>query len=106
MGRDAFGRQVTKFGEVEIRTIDDDILPFTESSTDATPTNDTGSIYAVKMGALEYVAGLRNGGVTARDLGELDTLPVFRTRIEFYCGLATFHPKAVARLKGIKRNTN
>ena len=37
-------------------------------------------------------------GIQVRDLGELDTLPVFRTRIEFYCGLATKHARSFAVL--------
>lgn len=97
-GRDAFGRPITKFGDVEIRTVDDDILPFNEGTG-----SDEGSIYAIKFGPMEYLSGLRNGGVSVRDLGELNTLPVYRTRIEFYCGLAMFHPMSAARLKGIKR---
>jgi hypothetical protein len=99
VGKDAFGRPVEMFGDVQIRTIDDDILPFYDDA--GTMRND---IYAVKFGAMEYVSGLRNGGVQVRDLGELDTLPVYRTRIEFYCGLAVFRDKAVARLKNIQRS--
>jgi hypothetical protein len=62
------------------------------------------SIYAVKFGSAEgdqAVTGLTNGGVQVRDLGELDTLPVFRTRLEFYTGLATFGGQAAARLTGV-----
>ncbi|MCY8048454.1 phage major capsid protein [Bacillus haynesii] len=88
VGKDEFGRTVELFGDVQIRTVSDLIL-------------DTGDIYAVKFGAMSHVAGLTNGGVNVRDLGELDTLPVFRTRIEFYCGLAMFHPKSAARLSDV-----
>lgn len=89
VGKDEFGRPVEMFGDVQIRTVSDSILS-------------GGDIYAVKFGVMSAVAGLTNGGIQVRDLGELDTLPVFRTRIEFYCGLAMFHPKAAARLKDIK----
>lgn len=89
VGKDEFGRPVEMFGDVQIRTVSDSILT-------------GGDIYAVKFGVMSAVAGLTNGFVQVRDLGELDTLPVFRTRIEFYCGLAMFHPKAAARLKDIK----
>lgn len=100
VGKDEFGRPVEMFGDVAIRTFEDEILPFTikDGATDA-----TGEIYALKFGAMEHVSGLRNGGVQVRDLGELDTLPVFRTRIEFYCGLAIFREKSIARLKNVKR---
>ncbi|WP_214796585.1 MULTISPECIES: major capsid protein [unclassified Exiguobacterium] len=88
VGKDEFGRTVEMFGDVQIRTVSELVLP-------------QGDIYAVKFGAMQYVAGLTNGGVNVRDLGELDTLPVFRTRIEFYCGLAMFNPKAAARLTDV-----
>lgn len=100
-GEDSFGRPVTTYAGIPIRVIGTDeagneILGFNEEG-------DTGSIYAVKFGADQYVSGLRNGSVNVRDLGEIDSKPVFRTRIEFYSGLAVFHPRAVARLKGISR---
>lgn len=104
-GEDSFGRPVTTYGGIPIRTIGGDatgaeILGFTETQgTD----NQTGSIYAVKFGAEQYVSGLKNGNMEVTDLGEIDAKPVYRTRIEFYSGLAVFHPKAVARLKGIKK---
>lgn len=104
-GTDAFGRPVVMYGGIEIRTIDTDeagneILGFTET---VGSDSNTASIYAVKFGADQYVSGLRNGSVNVRDLGEIADKPVFRTRIEFYSGLAVFHPRAVARLKGIKK---
>lgn len=100
-GEDSFGRPVTTYGGIPIRVIDADddgeILGFNEGE------NGTASIYAVKFGADQYVSGLRNGTVNVRDLGEIDDKPVFRTRIEFYSGMAVFHPRAVARLSGIAR---
>lgn len=105
VGKDAFGRMVHTYAGIPIRIIETDeagneILGFDEADG---ADNNTASIYAVKFGPEQYVAGLRNGGVSVRDLGEIDEKPVFRTRIEFYCGMAVFHPRAVARLKGIKR---
>lgn len=78
------------------------IIPLTEPSGDATPTNDTSSIYAVKFGQGEGdggVTGLTNGGVQVKDLGEIDSKPVFRTRIEFFTGLGVFSGTAAARLR-------
>ncbi|MGW5645057.1 major capsid protein [Saccharopolyspora sp. NPDC003752] len=77
-----------------------DILPLTE--TQGTATN-ASSIYAVKFGQDEgdqAVTGLNNGGVMVKDLGELQEKPVYRTRIEFYCGLAVFG-RGAARLRGV-----
>jgi hypothetical protein len=62
------------------------------------------SIYAVKFGQDETdggVTGLTNGGVMVDDLGQLQEKPVYRTRIEFYCGLGVFGGKAAARLRGV-----
>lgn len=66
---------------------------------------DTSSIYAVRFGQDEgdqAVTGLTNGGVMVKDLGELQEKPAYRTRIEFYCGVAVFGGKAAARLRGIR----
>ena len=62
------------------------------------------SIYAVKFGQGEEdggVTGLTNGGVMVDDLGQLQEKPVYRTRIEFYCGLGVFGGRAAARLRGV-----
>ena len=79
-----------------------DILPQTE--TQGTAAGTTSSIYAVKFGQDEgdrAVTGLTNGGIMVDDLGFLQSSPVYRTRIEFYCGLAIFGGKAAARLTGV-----
>lgn len=77
------------------------IIPQTE--TEGT-SNVASSIYAVVFGEDEGdqgVTGLTNGGVMVDDLGQLDEKPVFRTRIEFYTGLAVFGGKGAARLTGV-----
>ena len=78
-----------------------DILPLTETQGTS---HESSSIYAVKFGADEgdqAVTGLNNGGVQVEDLGQLQSKPAYRTRIEFYCGMAVFGGKAAARLKGV-----
>lgn len=77
------------------------ILPQTETQGGSSVAS---SVYAVKFGQDEgdqAVTGLTNGGVQVYDLGELETKPAFRTRIEFYCGVAIFGGKAAARLTGV-----
>jgi hypothetical protein len=77
------------------------ILPQTET---VGTSNVTSSIYAVKWAQGEGdigVMGLTNGGVSVRDLGELQTKPSYATRIEFYAGMAIFNGKSAARLTGI-----
>lgn len=78
-----------------------DVLPFTETQGSSSVAS---SIYAVKFGEDETdggVTGLDNGGVQVDDLGLLQSQPVYRTLIEFYCGLAVFAGKGAARLTGV-----
>ncbi|MFH8619614.1 hypothetical protein ACH4E8_31700 [Streptomyces sp. NPDC017979] len=61
---------------------------------------ETGDIYAVRFGTSEAdaaVTGLTSGGIQATDLGRAHDKPVYRTRIEFYCGIAVFGGKGAAR---------
>lgn len=77
------------------------IIPQTETQGTSTAAS---SIYAVRFGQDESdqaVTGLTNGGVQVYDLGEVSDKPVYRTRLEFYCGLATFGGQAAARLSGV-----
>ncbi|MFD9904858.1 major capsid protein [Streptomyces sp. NPDC059063] len=77
-----------------------DVLPLATG----TGGKQTGDIYAVRFGSSEAdaaVSGLTNGGIQVTDLGESHDKPVYRTRIDFYCGLALFGGKAAARLTGV-----
>jgi hypothetical protein len=77
------------------------ILPFSE--TQGTDTSIDASIYAVKFGEQEFISGLTNGGIDVYDLGELETKPTYRTRIEAYMAIANFNGKAAARLQGVRQ---
>lgn len=95
---DQFGRQVTMYNDLPILIVDkdnenNDILGFTEASS-------TTSIYVVAFGDGQ-VQGLENGGMSVRDMGELETKPSLRTRIEWYSGFGVFAPRSAARLKNI-----
>jgi len=100
---DEFGRSVTRYNDLPILIADQDntgtdILPFTEVASSGTDT--ASSIYVVSFRD-GMLGGIQNGGIDVRDLGELDTKPVMRTRVEWYSGLAFFHPRAAARLWSI-----
>lgn len=100
---DTFGRRVRTYDDVPILEIEqdnegNDILGFTEAASSGTAT--ASSIYCVNFGD-GYLTGIQNGGVDARDLGELQTAPKYRTRVEWYPGVALFHPRAAARLWSI-----
>lgn len=93
-----FGERVTTYNGIRLIPIwkdntETEILPFTESSS-------TTSIYIIN-GSAGYYTGLQNQGIQVRDLGEIDTKPVYRTRIEWYVAHAVWHKRAACRLKGI-----
>lgn len=95
---DQFGRQVTMYNDLPILIVDKDnnntdILGFTEASS-------TTSIYIVAFGD-GMVQGIENGGMSVRDLGELETKPALRTRIEWFSGFGVFAPRSAARIKNI-----
>jgi hypothetical protein len=100
---DEFGRQVTQYNGLPILIVDQDntgaeILQFNEAATSGTAT--ATSIYCASLGE-GMLQGIQNGGITVRDLGELQTKPVMRTRVEWFPGIALFHPRAAARLWSI-----
>jgi len=106
---DAFGRQIARYNDIPIAIIEqdnegNDILPFTEANPGGGSAAST-SIYAVRFGAKEYLSGLQCGGVDVIDMGLYSGGTAYRTLIEWIVGVAIFHPKAAARLQGIKNDT-
>ncbi len=103
---DAWGRPIETFagipiGIIERDNLDNEILDFDETQGTS---NQTGSIYAVRMEE-GYLEGIQNAPLEAYDLGELESKPALRLRVEWYVGIALFHPRAAARLKGITAAT-
>lgn len=105
---DFFGRQVTTYAGVPILNVGDDenhneILDFDEDPGDAT--FDTTSIYAVRMGSADAeqdLFGLQTEmGMMVRDLGELDSKPALRTRVEWDISIVLASRDCAARLRGI-----
>lgn len=78
-----FGTQFLQYGGVDVVDLDGDLLA-------------DDIIIAAKFGAKEAVCGLQNGGVRVTALGEMESQPQLKTRIEWFVGLAVFNPKAVA----------
>lgn len=103
--KDDFGRQVAVYNDLPILLLDEDntgtqILPFSEANPGGGTAAST-SIYATALGEGK-LEGIQNGDMEVTDLGELQTQPQERTRIEWYTGITIWHPKAAARLNGIK----
>ncbi len=103
---DTTGKRVVTWNGVpvlDIGTTSNGTQIITQTETQGTATT-ASSIYAVRFGQGEgdqAVTGLSNGGIQVMDLGQLQEKPAFRTRIEFYCGLAVFGGAAAARLRGV-----
>jgi hypothetical protein len=64
-------------------------------------TAQSASLYVLGIGD-GLVSGITNGGIEVRDLGEVQTAPVKRTRVEWLAGLCIEHGRAAVRLRGIK----
>ncbi|MEO1523252.1 MAG: major capsid protein [Cyanobacteria bacterium J06633_2] len=101
--RDEFGRMVSMYGDMPILILDEDneknqILPFTEAGEGGGTTSS--SIYCVNMGPM-MLQGIQNGQIQVRDLGELNSKPSVRTRVEWYAGIAIFDGRSAARLYGV-----
>jgi hypothetical protein len=97
------GAQITQYNGLPILTVDldeegNEILGFNEAATSGTAT--ATSIYVVSFGDGALV-GLQNGGISVRDLGELQDEPKFRTRVEWYTGMAIYNGRAATRLWSI-----
>ena len=106
--QDQLGRRQTRYADLPILTVDLDheenaIMPFTEVSYTSGAYGGTAtasSIYVVSMGD-GGLSGIQNGGIDVRDLGELQTAPKYRTRVEWYPGVAIFNGRSVVRLDSI-----
>lgn len=101
---DAFGRRVTKYNDLPILITDKDetntdIIDFLETSPGGVAST-CSSIYCLSF-AENGVMGLQSAPMDVRDLGEQDSKPVWRTRIEWYITLAILRPRAAARLWGV-----
>lgn len=104
-GTDEFGRQITMYNGLPI------LVPYSENGgteplafDEANPGGGSAvgqSIYVVSFGSAR-LQGIQSGPMEVRDLGELQTTPAWRTRVEWYPGIALLHGRAAARLYGIK----
>lgn len=105
-GKDEFGNPIMTYSGIPIVEADPNgalyaSLDFTEANPGGGAAAST-SIYAVNMSP-GYCFMIENeSGMIANDLGEQDSKPVSRTRVEWDVGLVLEHPRAAARLHGVK----
>lgn len=99
-----FGQQVAYYNDLPIIIVDQDntgtdILAFDETGSGGGTAQCT-SVYVLSLGD-GMLTGIQGMDPDARDLGELQTKSAKRTRVEWYSGIAVFHPKAAVRIYGI-----
>lgn len=104
--KDEFGKRVALYNDLPILVTDYDdaneqVIDFNEACPGGGADEGT-SIYVVNIGE-EGVVGLQNGMMEVRDLGEIDSAPVLRTRIEWLVSMAVMSGRAAARVWGIKK---
>jgi hypothetical protein len=103
--KDDFGRPVNEYNGLPLlSTYGDAVNPDPLGYNEANPgggANVGSSLYVLAMG-VDGVSGIQNGGMDVRDLGELQELPLFRTRVEWYAGIGIFNGSAAVRVRGIK----
>lgn len=99
MTQDEFGRQVSSYNGLPILIADQNgdqaAIGFNENN------DSTSSIYVLNLSEMGVQMIQSTSGVSVRDLGEQDSKPVHRTRVEWYCGLVDLGPRSVARLYNI-----
>ncbi|HXH43294.1 MAG TPA: hypothetical protein VNK51_05520 [Bradyrhizobium sp.] len=105
MNKDDFGRPLYQYNGLPI------LVPYEDNGgtepmgyNEANPGGGAAvgtSIYVVGFGP-GLVAGIQNGIMEVRDLGELQTQPVKRTRVEWLIGMAVEHGRAATRIWGVK----
>jgi hypothetical protein len=100
---DEFGQRVAYYNGLPILIADYDetgtrMIGFNEAGPGGGST--ASSIYVLSIGPGK-IKGIQNGFIDVRDIGELDTKPVFRTRVEWYVGMVVEHGRAASRVWGI-----
>jgi len=103
--QDEFGKRLTTYNDLPILIADKDntdaqILPFTEACPGGGSTGT--SIYCVNFSE-GMLTGLQNEKeMIVEDLGKMQSEPSYLTRVEWYVSITLWHPRAAARLYGIK----
>jgi hypothetical protein len=106
--RDQYERIVYTFRDTpiyDVGTKADQVTPIiTDVEAFGGQTNCT-SIYWNKVGVRTHFHGWEKEPLDVRDLGELQSEPVMRTRVDWSPGLASWHVRSLARVQGIQATT-
>lgn len=94
--RDEYGNQVYSYAGLDILELDQNGNRNASAAFGDASSTDSLYVVALGEGGLHMIQGA--GGMSVRDLGEIPTAPVYRTRIDWACGLVDEHVRCVARL--------
>lgn len=110
--KDMFGRNVDMYGStrlVDIGIRSDQVTEIIDNAESITGAPDAGgectSIYAIKFGIGDMLWGIQMYPMEVTDIGELQSKPVYRTRVDWPHGLADTDPRCMARMYGIVPNS-
>lgn len=103
VAKDEFGFRVTMYNDLPMIIVDFNqlgqrIIDFNEAGPGGGTT--ATSVYVLNLGS-GFVQGIQNGTLEVEDLGELDSKPVLRTRLEWLIGMAIMHGRSAARVWGV-----
>jgi hypothetical protein len=103
--KNEFGERIGMYNDLPLLIADEDetgarIIDFNEANPAGGATVGS-SMYVTAIGD-GLLTGIQNGGIEVRDLGELQTIPVYRTRVEWVVGMVAMHGRSAARIWGIK----
>lgn len=105
--KDQFGFFVESYGPAQIMDVgvkgDQSTLIIGNAETEGTATDAT-SIYIVRFDVAQYLWGIQEHPIRVKDIGELESKPAVRTRVEWPVGLAQVNKRAIVRLKGLRMN--
>jgi len=78
-----------------------EIITSTETSAGVDGSSEHTTIYAVKFGVGDMTWGIQEYPLEVEDLGQLESKPVYRTRVDWPLGLATVDPRSLAKIYGV-----
>ena len=102
--RDQYERIVYTFRDCpiyDVGTKADQVTPIITDVEAFGGETDCTSIYWAKTGVRTHFHGWEKEPLDVRDLGELQSEPVMRTRVDWSPGLASWHVRSLARVQGI-----
>lgn len=106
--RDQYERMVYVYRDVPFYDVGVQVDQSTPVLTDTETMGssvDCTSVYMGRNGIDTHFGAWEMNPLDVRDLGELQTTPVYRTRVDWAPGLANWHPRALSRVEGIRAAT-